>query len=138
MNFAWFVKVVPNIVRPAPFLRGRHQISCPILFITIRASENGVWVGVRNGLLRLDPDSLTPVASFMKLTGYQDLFVTDDAIWVRQDTGFLYRIDPNSNQFFEQVVSEQRFYNMCGLTVTDDSVWTSAGDDDLVLRLSLK
>jgi len=104
----------------------------------IRASENGVWVGVGNAVLRLDSGSLNPIATFTSLPGDKDLFVTKEAVWVRLDDGFLYRIDPVSNQIAEQFVSDQRFYNMGGFLVTPDSVWTSAGDDDLVLRISFK
>jgi len=104
----------------------------------IRASEDGVWVSLGNALLRLDPQTLDPIVTFDKMPGDKDLFVTTEAVWVRTDYGFLFQIDPVTNQFVEQYWSNQRFYNMGGFLVTSDSVWTSAGDDDLVLHISLK
>jgi len=104
----------------------------------IRASDDGVWVSLGNALLRLDPVTLRPVVRFDKMPGDKDLFVTQEAVWVRTDYGFLFRIDPISNLIVEQYWSDQRFYNMGGFLVTSDSVWTSAGDDDLVLHISLK
>ena len=102
----------------------------------IRASEDAVWVGVRNAVHRLDPATLAPIVIF-SIPGDQDLFITDAGVWVRVDPGFLYRIDPETNQMAWQVSSDQRHYNMGGFIVTDDAVWTSAGDDDLVLRVSI-
>ena len=104
----------------------------------IRASENGVWVSLGNGLLRLDPETLAPILTYPKMPGDKDLFVTQEAVWVRTDYGFPFRIDPVSNLIVEQYWSDQRFYNMGGFLVTSDSVWTSAGDDDLVLRISIE
>jgi len=103
----------------------------------VRVSEDAVWVGVRNAVHRLDPVSLAAVVTF-SIPGDQDLFITEDSVWVRVDPGFMYRIDPESNRVVEQISTDQRHYNMGGFIVTDDSVWTSAGDDDLVLRLSIK
>lgn len=104
----------------------------------IRATEDGVWVSLGNALLRLDPESLNSIVSFTNMPGDKDLFITKEAVWVRTDHGFLFRIDPTNNQIVEQTISDERFYNMGGFVVTADSVWTSAGDDDLVLRISLK
>jgi len=101
----------------------------------IVAAEDGVWVAQGTSVARFDPDTLTPVAIFDKLGG-ADLFLGAGAVWVRLENGFLYRIDPANNEITEQVVSDQREYNMGGIVVTADSIWTSAGDDDLVLRIS--
>lgn len=104
----------------------------------IRATEDAVWIGLGNAVQRLDPVTLNPVAAFPGLSGDLDFFVTDDAIWVRLNDAFLYRIDPESNQIVEQIVSDQRFYDMGGLFVTPDAIWTSAGNDDLVLRIGIE
>lgn len=111
----------------------RRTISSPL---GVRAAADGLWVPVWKEVVRLDPDSLEPVVAF-RLIGDVDLFPTPEAIWARLDDGFLYRIDPIDNQIEEQIVSDQRFYNMGDFLVTADSIWTSAGDDDLVLRISL-
>lgn len=111
----------------------RRTISSPL---GVRAAADGLWVPVWKEVVRLDPESLEPVVAF-RLIGDVDLFPTPEAIWARLDDGFLYRIDPIDNQVEEQIVSDQRFYNMGDFLVTADSIWTSAGDDDLVLRISL-
>lgn len=104
----------------------------------IVATEDGAWVGLGNAVVRLDPESLNPVATFTSLPGDKGLFATKEGLWVRLDEGFLYRIDTVSNQIVEQITSDQRFYNLGSVIVTSDAIWTTAGDDDLLLRISLK
>lgn len=104
----------------------------------IVAKEDGVWVGLGNAVVRLDPEALEPVATFTGLPGDKSFFATIEAVWVRLDDGFLYQIDPVSNQFVEQITSDQRFYNIGSVLVTTTSIWTTAGDDDLLLRISLE
>lgn len=104
----------------------------------IIGTEDSIWVGLGNAVVRLDPESLIPVATFTGLAGDKGLFAMNGAVWVRLDNGFLYRIDPVSNQLIEQITSDQRFYNIGSIIVTHDAIWTTAGDDDLLLRLSLE
>jgi streptogramin lyase len=102
----------------------------------ITATENGIWLSQDNAVVRLDPESLDPVATFTKLFN-ADIFATKEAVWVRLEDGFLYRIDPVSNQLIEQIKTNQSL-SMGSILVTPDSIWTTAGDDDLLIRLSLK
>ena len=104
----------------------------------IAMTEDGIWVGQRNAVVRLDSESLEPVTTFTSLPGDKGLFSTREAVWVRLDDGFLYRIDPVTNRLVEQIISDQRFYNMGSVFVTPDDIWTTAGDDDMLLRLSLE
>lgn len=104
----------------------------------IVATETGVWVGLGNAVVRLDPESLDPVATFTGLPGDKGLFATKEAVWVRLDDGFLYQIDPVSNQLVAQITSDQRFYNIGSILVIPDTIWTTAGDDDLLLRIGLE
>ena len=106
----------------------------------IAGNEDGVWVAYGSSIVRLDPTSLNPVVTFTNLpamgsTG--DIFVTKEAVWIRQETGFLYQIDPASNQIVEQMKIDQ---NLAGgsVLVTSDSIWATAYDDNLLVRLSLK
>ena len=103
----------------------------------IAAMENGIWLSQDNAVVRLDMKSLNPVATFTSLFGDKDIFATKEAVWVRLDAGFLYRIDPVSNQLIEQITTDQSL-TMGGVLLTPDSIWTTAGDDDLLIRLSLK
>lgn len=113
----------------------------------IAANASGVWVAQENAVLRLDATTLEALVVFTGLPKLSagDIFVTDDAVWVRQESGFLYRIDPGSNQIVEQIVAEDGFQGG-SLIVTGDSIWTTAtthGDNintpeqGLLLRLSL-
>lgn len=106
----------------------------------IAATENAVWVLQDNAVVRLDPISLSPVVTFTNLPGIGssgDIFATEEAVWVRQESGFLYRIDPASNEIVEQIKPDQSLTGGSVL-VTSDSVWTTAVDDNLLIRLSLE
>lgn len=102
----------------------------------LAATENGIWVSQRNAVVRLDTESLNPVAEYPRLSN-ADIFITEEAVWVRLENGFLYRIDPASNELMEQIKTDQRL-SIGSILVTPDSIWTTAGDDDLLVRLSLK
>jgi hypothetical protein len=94
----------------------------------IAATENGIWLSHDNAVVRLDTESLNPIITFTKLFN-ADIFATKEAVWVRLEDGFLYQIDPASNKLIEQIGS---------ILVTPDSIWTTASDDNLLIRLSLK
>lgn len=102
----------------------------------IAATENGIWLTQDNAVVRLDSQSLNPVATFTKLSN-ADIFATKETVWVRLENGFLYRIDPDSNKLIEQIKTDQTL-SMGSILVTSDSIWTTAGDDDLLIRLGLK
>lgn len=102
----------------------------------IVATENGIWLSQDNAVVRLDTVSLNPVAIFTKLFN-TDIFATKEAVWVRLENGFLYQIDPVSNQLVEQIKTEQSL-SMGGILITSDSIWTTASDDDVLIRLSIK
>lgn len=102
----------------------------------IVSTENGIWLSQDNAVVRLDTESLNPVTTFSKLFN-ADIFATNEAVWVRLEDGFLYQIDPVSNQLVEQIKTDQSL-SMGSILVTSDSIWTTAGDDDLLIRLSLK
>lgn len=106
----------------------------------IAAAKNGIWVTQDNGIVRLDPMSLEPVLTLTGLSGLGstgDIFATEEAVWIRLENGFLYKIDPATNQLIEQVKPDQDLTGGSVL-ITSDSVWTTAIDDDLLIRLSLK
>jgi streptogramin lyase len=64
-----------------------------------------------------------------------DLAVDDTgAIWARQQSGFLMRIDPNRSAVVERAAA---LASLSGgsLLITGDSIWTTASDDAALLRL---
>jgi hypothetical protein len=105
----------------------------------ISAAENAVWVVQDNAIVRLDPQTLSPVVTFTELPGLGstgDIFATEDAVWVRQESSFLYRIDPAKNQLTEQIKPDQSFTGGSVLAASD-SIWTTAIDDNLLIRFRL-
>ena len=104
--------------------------------LNIAATENGIWLSQGNTVARLDTESLNPVAIFTKLFN-ADIFATKEAVWVRLENGFLYRIDPVSNQLVEQIKTNQSL-SIGSILVTSDSIWTTASDDDVLIRLRIK
>lgn len=106
----------------------------------IAAAKNGIWVTQDNGVVRLDPASLEPVLTLTGLSGLGstgDIFATEETVWIRLENGFLYKVDSATNQLIEQIKPDQ---DLTGgsVFITSDSVWTTAIDDDLLLRLSLE
>ena len=104
---------------------------------TIAATENGVWLSQDNAVVRLDAESLNPVVIFSGLFASDDIFATKEAVWVRLNLGFLYRIDLVSNQLIEQIKTDHPV-SIGSILVTSDSIWTTASDDDMLIRLSLE
>lgn len=105
----------------------------------LAGNEDGIWVAQASSIVRLDPATLNPVALFTNLPEMDsgDIFIMKEAVWVRHEGGFLYRIDPTTNQFVEQIQFGQ---NLAGgsVLVTSDSIWATAYDDNLLIRLRLK
>ena len=101
----------------------------------VSVSGDDVWVSGSAGLVRLDPD-LQPRASYPGLTAGPegDLAATDTAVWVRQPEGFLLRIDPATDQVAARYDIDP-VPSGGSLLVTDDAVWTSAFDDNVVYKI---
>ncbi len=105
---------------------------------TLSAAKNGVWVSHGDKLTRLDPESLSPVVTYTGITG-SDINATERAIWVWEyNKGILYKIDPATNEVAELIKPDKPFMTGGGLLVTEDSIWLTANENDLVLRLSLR
>jgi DNA-binding beta-propeller fold protein YncE len=104
--------------------------------LNIAATENGIWLSQGNAVARLDTESLNPVAIFTNLFN-AEIFATKEAVWVRLENGFLYRIDPVSNQLVEQIQTDQSL-SIGSILVAPDSIWTTAANDDILIRLSIK
>lgn len=106
---------------------------------TIAGNGDGIWVAQAASIVRLDPTTLNPVVTFSNLPNMDtgDIFVTKEAVWVRHQGGFLYQIDPASNQIVKQIMIDQ---DLAGgsVLVTSDSIWATAYDDNLLVRLSLE
>jgi len=105
---------------------------------TISAARNGVWVSHGDKLTRLDPETLNPIITFTGITG-SDLVATGYAVWAWEyNKGILYKIDPATNEIAELIKPDKPFTTGGGALVTEDSIWLTANENDLVLRLSLK
>jgi streptogramin lyase len=99
-------------------------------------TETDLWVGYRDGLARVDAETLEQVAIFANLDPGADGDVTVDAgnVWVRSADGFLHRIDERSNAVVEQIEPERRL-SSGSLLAAEGSLWTTAYDDNVLLRL---
>jgi hypothetical protein len=106
----------------------------------IFADDQSVWVAQDNAVMRLDLTALTPLIVFANLPAvgfYGDVFVTNQAVWIRQPSGFLYRVDPASNTIVEQIAPPEAM-DGGSVRVAADSIWTSANEDHSLYRLSLR
>lgn len=104
----------------------------------IAAATNGIWVSQNNALTRLDPESLHPMVTFPGITP-GDILATETTVWVWEfGKGVLYKIDIATNTVVEQIKPDQPFLTGGCVLATDDSIWLTANEDDLLLRLKLK
>jgi hypothetical protein len=95
-----------------------------------------LWVGAADGVLRIDLATLQPVAVFdglhVDLGG--DLVLDGDDVWVRTPGGFLHRIDAATNTVAEHVEPPEAVSGGSVLP-TEDAVWLTEADDNVLLRL---
>jgi streptogramin lyase len=101
------------------------------------ATESDLWVGSAGDLVRVDLETLEPVARYVGLDPGPDgdVAVDGEEVWVRTPAGFLHRIDAASNTVAEQIEPDEALSGGAVL-FAEGSLWTTAFDDSLLLRLS--
>jgi streptogramin lyase len=100
------------------------------------ATESDLWVGSAGNLVRVDLETLQPVARFLGLDPGPDgdVAVDGEDVWVRTPAGFLHRIDAASNTVAEQIEPDEALSGGAVL-FAEGSLWTTAFDDSLLFRL---
>lgn len=100
------------------------------------ASERDLWVGSDGSLVRVDLETLKPVARFANLDpGHEGTVAIDgENVWVRTEAGFLHRIDASSNTVAERIEPANALSGG-DVLVEAGSVWATAFDDNLLIRL---
>jgi hypothetical protein len=100
------------------------------------ATERDLWVGSAGSLVRVDLETRAPVAQFANLDPAEggDLALDGENVWVRTEAGFLHRITAGSNTVGEQIEPASRLSGG-SLLLAAGSLWTTASDDNLLLRL---
>ena len=100
------------------------------------ATATDLWVGSSQGLVRVNATTLKPEAIFQNLDPGQtgDVAVDGDHVWVRTTDGFLHLIDARSNTVVEQITGTPGLGGGA-LLIAAGSVWTTADDAALLLRL---
>lgn len=100
------------------------------------ATATDLWVGSTEGLVRVNATTLKPEATFQHLDRGQagDVAVDGDHVWVRTTDGFLHLIDSRSNTVVEQITAKPGLGGGA-LLIAGGSVWTTADDAGLLLRL---
>jgi len=111
----------------------RRSIASPGFAAT---SETDTWVDTSEGVQRLDPALRTTAVYPDLVVGLGGDLAMDGTgeIWARQQSGFLFHIDPNRNAVVEQVTASGSLSGG-SLLITGDSIWTTASDDAVLLRL---
>ena len=97
---------------------------------------NHLWVGSAGSLVRVDLETLEPVARFANLDpgALGDITVDGDNVWVRTETGLLHRIHAPSNTVAERIEPANAL-SVGALLAEAGSLWTTASEDDVLLRL---
>jgi len=100
------------------------------------ATPTDLWAGSERGLVRVDAQTLQPVALFTRVnTGLDgDVAVDGDRVWIRSQDGFLYRIDARTDTVTEQITPDGQPGGGSVLLATG-SIWTTADDISYLLRL---
>jgi streptogramin lyase len=100
------------------------------------ASDSDLWVGSDGSLVRVDLETLAPVARFATLDpGIEGTVAIDgENVWVRTPAGFLHRIDASSNSVAEHIAPADALSGGDLLPI-GGSLWASAFDDALLIRL---
>lgn len=114
-------------------ITGRMMLDEPEM---IAAAGDAIWVGTKSGVVRLAGSDLRLIATFsgIVLGSAGDISATKEVVWVRQQGGFLYELDAQTNTIRRQIVADP---NLSGGSVSfsKDSVWTTAADDNVLIRL---
>jgi len=114
---------------------GRQTLTSPQ---TLAAASNGVWVCQGNSITRLDPETLNPIITFTGITD-SGIAASTGAVWVWEyNKALLYKIDPATNEVAALIKPAKPFLTGGGALLTEDSLWLTVNENDLVLRLSLK
>lgn len=102
-------------------------------------TERDLWVGSAGSLVRVDLETLEPVARFADLDPGSEgtILVDGEIVWVRTPAGFLHRIDAASNTVAEQIKPADALSGGDVLAAAG-SLWTTAFDDALLLRLRVE
>jgi streptogramin lyase len=103
----------------------------------LSGTDEDVWIGSAEGLLRLDAKSLRRKAVYKELSPQisGDVVALPDEVWVRlKGERFLYRIDPATNEVTDFVKADPNL-SSGSVLVTDDAIWTTAYDNQRLLRL---
>jgi outer membrane protein assembly factor BamB len=100
----------------------------------ITATDEAVWVsGV--GVTRFEPDLSDPRhLSDLSAGPSGDLVAAGDDLWLRNPGGFLYRLDPDTGEVRRHYQPDEPLSGG-SILVTDEAVWVSAYDDNLVIRI---
>jgi len=104
--------------------------------IFIDGNENSLWVFAHNSIVRLDAVTLTPIVEFGPVGNIGDILVTDDAVWINQEGGFVFRIDPSTNKVVEQI-KRSDLAHVGALVVAADSLWVTDTEGYLLYRFNL-
>ena len=100
------------------------------------ATDRDLWLGSAGALVRVDLQTLEPVARFAGLDpGSEGTVIVDgNDVWVRTAPGFLHRIDASSNTVAERI-EPAKALSGGDVLASSGSLWTTAFDDGLLLRL---
>jgi outer membrane protein assembly factor BamB len=115
-------------------VRGDVEVEAPAAGF---GTATDAWILSQRALIRIDAESLDPVARFTALADPRlegDVAVDGEDVWVRTDESFLHRVDASSNVVAEQIELEEPL-SSGAVILHEGSIWTTAFNDELVLRL---
>jgi hypothetical protein len=102
------------------------------------AGRRDVWVGFAGGLAQLDATDLSVQAVYdVPVDLFSSVWVDDDGVWVRSPgRELLTHIDP-SRQAVDLVLTSPAYPSGGDVAITGGSLWTTASDDGVLLKIQL-
>ena len=147
-----------DLARPLDCVRGVVYAICPtdglVLAVDVVAGKvtgrlqladpraatiaQDLWVAYADGLAQVDPSTLEVVAVYdVDLGLYGEIWADSHDVWARASgNAMLTHIDPRQHRFLETLTSSA-FPSAGDVLVTGDSLWTTASDDGVLLKVNL-
>ena len=104
----------------------------------VAATPTAVWVAnqLDETVQRIDPDTNDVIETIpIPDSDLRGVAATNDDVWAIDSGGTLYRIDPDTNEVTATLETGHRSSPDGYIAATDDAVWVTSTDDDLVTRI---
>jgi hypothetical protein len=106
--------------------------------VVLMLAVDSAWVAFADGLAQVDPSTLEVDAVYgVNLGLYGEIWADSHDVWARTPgKEMLTHIDPRQHRFLETLTSSA-YTSEGDVLVIGDSLWTTASDDGVLLKVKL-